>query len=168
MPLFEQKARQARASAARRARCRSTATLARLQQVVVNLLSNAANYSQRGGRVDLRVVAHGDQVTLRVVDHGFGIERDMLDKIFELFVQAEQRIDRPRGGLGVGLSLAKSIVELHGGTIEARSDGPNMGSEFVVRLPLARGTEQVRGRSATAAGRAAASSSSKISRTRAR
>jgi two-component system CheB/CheR fusion protein len=116
--------------------------VARLQQVIVNLLSNAANYSQRGGRVDLRVVMHGEQVTVRVVDHGFGIERDMLDKIFELFVQAEQRIDRPRGGLGVGLSLAKSIVELHGGTIEARSDGPNMGSEFVVRLPLARGSEK--------------------------
>jgi len=75
---------------------------------------------------------------LRVVDRGFGIESEMLGKIFELFVQAEQRIDRPRGGLGVGLSLARSIVELHGGTIEARSDGPNMGSEFVVRLPLSR------------------------------
>jgi CheY-like chemotaxis protein len=62
----------------------------------------------------------------------------MLGKIFDLFVQAEQRIDRPRGGLGVGLSLAKNIVELHGGTIEARSDGPNMGSEFLIRLPIAR------------------------------
>jgi CheY-like chemotaxis protein len=77
-------------------------------------------------------------VIVRVVDRGFGIEHDMLSKIFELFVQAEQRIDRPRGGLGVGLSLAKSIVELHGGSIEARSDGPNMGSEFLVKLPLSR------------------------------
>jgi two-component system CheB/CheR fusion protein len=113
---------------------------ARLQQIVVNLLSNAANYSTRGSRVELRVAVQGDQVLMRVVDRGFGIEHDMLSKIFDLFVQAEQRIDRPRGGLGVGLSLAKNIVELHGGTIEARSDGPNMGSEFV-KLPLARAVE---------------------------
>ncbi len=111
---------------------------ARLQQIVVNLLSNAANYSSRGSRVELRVVLQGDQIVMRVVDRGFGIERDMLSKIFDLFVRAEQRIDRPRGGLGVGLSLAKNIVELHGGTIEARSDGPNMGSEFLVKLPLSR------------------------------
>jgi two-component system CheB/CheR fusion protein len=109
--------------------------LARLQQVVVNLLSNAANYSQSDGRVELRVAVNNDQAILRVVDRGFGIEPEMLGKIFELFVQAEQRIDRPRGGLGVGLSLARSIVELHGGSIEARSDGPKMGSEFVVKLP---------------------------------
>jgi CheY-like chemotaxis protein len=109
--------------------------LARLQQVAANLLSNAANYSPPGSRIELRLVAQGGHALLRVVDRGYGIEADMLGKIFELFVQAEQRIDRPRGGLGVGLSLAKSIVEMHGGTIEARSDGPNMGSEFVVRLP---------------------------------
>ena len=110
--------------------------LARLQQVTGNLLSNAANYSPSGSRVELRLAPHGGHALLRVVDRGFGIESDMLGKIFELFVQAEQRIDRPRGGLGVGLSLAKSIVELHGGTIEARSDGPNMGSEFVVKVPM--------------------------------
>jgi two-component system CheB/CheR fusion protein len=113
---------------------------ARLQQIVVNLLSNAATYSPAGGRVELRIAVQGEQVALRVVDRGFGIEPEMLSKIFELFVQAEQRIDRPRGGLGVGLSLAKSIVELHGGTLEARSDGPNMGSEFLVKLPIARHT----------------------------
>jgi CheY-like chemotaxis protein/two-component sensor histidine kinase len=111
--------------------------LARIQQIVVNLLSNAANYSAPDSRVELRVGVNGDQAVLRVVDRGFGIESEMLSKIFELFVQAEQRIDRPRGGLGVGLSLAKSIAELHGGSIEARSDGPNMGSEFLVRLPIA-------------------------------
>ncbi len=115
--------------------------LVRLQQIVVNLLSNSAVYSSTGSRVELRVAVLGNQVVLRVVDRGFGIETNMLSKIFDLFVQAEQRIDRPRGGLGVGLSLAKSIVELHGGTIEARSDGPNMGSEFLVKLPLARGAE---------------------------
>ncbi|HEY5944188.1 MAG TPA: PAS domain S-box protein, partial [Kofleriaceae bacterium] len=111
--------------------------IARLQQVIVNLLSNAATYSPTNTQVELRIGINGDQALLRVVDRGFGIDRDMLGKIFELFVQAEQRIDRARGGLGVGLSLARSIVELHGGTIEARSDGPNMGSEFVVKLPIA-------------------------------
>jgi len=110
--------------------------VARLQQVAVNLLSNAATYSPPGSRVELRLVAQNGQALLRVVDRGFGIEAAMLDKIFDLFVQAEQRIDRSRGGLGVGLSLAKSIVEMHGGTIEARSDGPNLGSEFVVKIPL--------------------------------
>jgi len=119
-----------------------------LQQIAVNLLSNAAVYSSTGGRFELRVAVLGDQVVLRVVDRGFGIERDMLAKIFDLFVQAEQRIDRPRGGLGVGLSLAKSIVELHGGTIEARSDGPNMGSEFLVKLPIARPRELAKAPSA--------------------
>jgi two-component system, chemotaxis family, CheB/CheR fusion protein len=110
---------------------------ARLQQVVVNLLSNAATFSGKGDRVELRLGLVGEQVFLRIVDRGFGIESEMLGKIFELFVQAEQRLDRPRGGLGVGLSLARSIVELHGGSIEARSDGPNMGSEFLIKLPLA-------------------------------
>jgi two-component system CheB/CheR fusion protein len=110
--------------------------MARLQQVVVNLLSNAATYSATNSRVELRVAVQNEQAIVRVVDRGFGIEPQMLGKIFELFVQAEQRIDRARGGLGVGLSLAKSIVELHGGTIEARSDGPNMGSEFLVKLPV--------------------------------
>jgi signal transduction histidine kinase/ActR/RegA family two-component response regulator len=108
---------------------------ARMQQVTANLLSNAATYSPPGSRIELRLAPQGNHAMLRVADRGFGIEPDMIGKIFELFVQAEQRIDRPRGGLGVGLSLAKTIVEMHGGTIEARSDGPNMGSEFIVRVP---------------------------------
>ena len=110
--------------------------VARLTQVAANLLSNAGTYSPSDTRVELRLGVQGGHAILRVADRGFGIENEMLGKIFELFVQAEQRIDRPRGGLGVGLSLAKTIVELHGGTIEARSDGANMGSEFVVKLPI--------------------------------
>jgi two-component system CheB/CheR fusion protein len=110
----------------------------RLQQVVVNLLTNAANYSPSGSRVAINLVSKGDVAELRVVDQGMGIDRDMIGKIFELFVQAEQPLDRALGGLGVGLSLAKSIVELHAGTIEAHSDGPGRGSEFVVRIPLQR------------------------------
>ncbi len=109
---------------------------ARLQQVVANLLSNAATYSPQGTRVELRLTGNGDRAELRVLDRGMGIEKDMLGKIFDLFVQAEQHLDRAHGGLGVGLSLARGIVELHGGTIEARSNGPKTGSEFVVRLPL--------------------------------
>jgi len=108
----------------------------RLQQVVVNLLSNAATYSPKGGGVELRLELDGDRAHLHVADQGMGIEPEMLGKIFELFVQAEQRLDRPRGGLGVGLSLARSVIELHGGTIEAFSDGPEQGSRFVVRLPI--------------------------------
>jgi two-component system CheB/CheR fusion protein len=108
----------------------------RLQQVVANLLSNAATYSPKGGWVELRVEHDDRRVELNVADRGVGIEREMLGKIFELFVQADQRIDRPRGGLGVGLSLARSVIELHGGTIEAHSDGAGQGSRFVVRLPV--------------------------------
>ncbi|HSK05286.1 MAG TPA: chemotaxis protein CheB [Kofleriaceae bacterium] len=109
----------------------------RLMQVVVNLLSNAANYSPRHSVVRLRVTAEDGVAALRVVDHGVGIEPTMQDKIFELFVQSEQRLDRSRGGLGVGLSLARNIVELHGGTIGVRSEGPGRGSEFTVTIPLA-------------------------------
>jgi two-component system, chemotaxis family, CheB/CheR fusion protein len=108
----------------------------RLQQVVVNLLSNAVLYSPAGAAVELRLAREADRAVLEVADRGIGIAPEMLGKIFELFVQAEQRIDRPRGGLGVGLSLARSVIELHGGTIEAFSDGPGQGSRFVVRLPL--------------------------------
>jgi two-component system CheB/CheR fusion protein len=109
----------------------------RLMQVVVNLLSNAANYSPRHSVVRLRVTIEDGVMVLRVLDHGVGIELAMQDKIFELFVQSEQRLDRSRGGLGVGLSLARNIVELHGGTIGVRSDGPGRGSEFTVTVPLA-------------------------------
>jgi two-component system CheB/CheR fusion protein len=108
----------------------------RLVQVVVNLLSNAANYSPRASTVRLLVTIENGQGIVRVIDHGVGIESDLQDKIFDLFVQSEQRLDRSRGGLGVGLSLAKNIVDLHGGTIEVHSDGPGKGSDFTVSLPL--------------------------------
>jgi two-component system, chemotaxis family, CheB/CheR fusion protein len=110
----------------------------RLQQVVVNLLSNAATYSPPGTRVLLELSMMGDECVLRVCDRGFGIPSEMIDRIFELFVQGDQHLDRSVGGLGVGLSLARNIVELHAGTIEAHSDGPDCGSEFVVRLPVLR------------------------------
>jgi two-component system, chemotaxis family, CheB/CheR fusion protein len=108
----------------------------RLQQVVANLLSNAATYSPKGSDVELAVRVEHQHVTLEVADHGIGIDPSMLTQIFELFVQGDQRIDRPRGGLGVGLSLARSVVELHGGKIEARSPGLERGSKFTVTLPV--------------------------------
>ncbi len=116
----------------------------RLQQVVVNLLSNAASYSPAGAAVELRLEGAEGWAQLQVSDRGIGIAPEMLGKIFELFVQVEQRLDRPRGGLGVGLSLARSVIELHGGAIEAFSDGPGSGSRFVVRLPLQ--SNAIRGR----------------------
>jgi two-component system CheB/CheR fusion protein len=107
----------------------------RLAQVIANLLSNAANYSPSGSHAELRVDAIGQRIGIRVSDHGVGIEPELLDRIFELFVQSEQRLDRSRGGLGVGLSLARNIVELHNGTIAAHSDGPGRGSTFQIWLP---------------------------------
>ena len=112
----------------------------RLAQVIVNLLANAATYSGRGTTVQLHASVRGNDVTIRVRDQGEGIPPELQSKIFDLFVQSEQKLDRPRGGLGVGLSLAKRIVQLHRGSIEVHSDGPGQGSEFVVRVPLGRVT----------------------------
>ncbi len=113
----------------------------RIEQVVVNLLSNAIKYTDPGGtlsvRLDREVAPGAAEAVLRVRDSGRGIPADMLDKIFDLFVQAEPSLDRTSGGLGLGLTLVKRMVELHGGTIRAHSEGPGKGSEFVVRLPLA-------------------------------
>jgi signal transduction histidine kinase len=116
----------------------------RLAQVIANLLNNAAKYTEPGGRIELRVAlestvgAEDDQVVFRVRDSGIGIAPDMLPKIFELFTQIDRSLDRALGGLGVGLSLVKSVVELHHGTVQAFSEGLGQGSEFVVRLPRLR------------------------------
>jgi signal transduction histidine kinase len=107
----------------------------RLEQVIVNLLNNAFKFTPQGGRVEVSAVAEGGELVLRVRDTGNGITPDFLPHIFEPFVQAEATQERLRGGLGVGLALVKAIVELHGGSVEARSEGLHLGSEFVVRLP---------------------------------
>jgi two-component system CheB/CheR fusion protein len=112
--------------------------LTRLQQVVANLLVNAGIYSPAGSEVRLETETVDERAVVRVIDHGMGIEPEMLETIFELFVQAEQPLDRSLGGLGVGLSLARSIVELHGGTIRAHSDGHDRGATFEVAIPLQR------------------------------
>jgi two-component system, chemotaxis family, CheB/CheR fusion protein len=109
--------------------------LDRLQQVIVNLLSNATRYSPDDRPVHLSATEEGNSVVIRVKDSGVGIPREMLSQIFELFVQNRQGLERSKGGMGIGLTLVRTIVELHGGTVEARSDGPGKGSEFVVRMP---------------------------------
>ncbi len=107
----------------------------RLAQVFSNLLNNAAKYTERGGRITVSVNLEASEVVVRVRDTGIGIPREMCDKIFDMFVQIDGSLERSQGGLGIGLSLVRALVELHGGTVRARSDGAGRGSEFVVRLP---------------------------------
>jgi signal transduction histidine kinase len=109
----------------------------RLAQVFSNLVNNAAKYSDPNGHIHVRVGRDGHDVVVSVKDAGIGIPPEMLPRVFELFMQVDGSPNRAHGGLGIGLTLVKSLVELHGGSVEARSDGPGMGSEFVVRLPLA-------------------------------
>jgi PAS domain S-box-containing protein len=109
---------------------------ARLQQIVGNLLTNAAKYTDPGGSIWLSAGREGDELVLRVRDTGIGIAAEMLPRIFDLFVQAERRLDRSHGGLGVGLTLVRRLVDMHGGSVTAHSDGREKGSEFVVRLPV--------------------------------
>jgi PAS domain S-box-containing protein len=108
----------------------------RLAQVFANLLNNAAKFTERGGHVRLTIARHGDQAVVSVRDNGIGIPVHLLPTVFEMFTQVDRSLERSQGGLGVGLSLVKGLVEMHGGSVEARSDGPGTGSEFVVRLPL--------------------------------
>jgi two-component system CheB/CheR fusion protein len=108
----------------------------RLTQVLSNLLSNAAKYTERGGSITLRAEREGNEVAMSVRDTGIGIPPDKLDHIFEIFAQLDVSLERTRGGLGLGLTLVKRLVELHGGKVEAKSEGVGKGSEFTVRLPV--------------------------------
>jgi signal transduction histidine kinase/FixJ family two-component response regulator len=109
----------------------------RLIQVIANLLNNAARYTDPGGHIRLHAHRDGNKVVVSVRDDGRGIPRHMLPKVFDLFVQAERTRDRAQGGLGLGLTLVRRLVEMHGGTVSAHSDGLDRGSEFIVTLPLA-------------------------------
>jgi len=113
------------------------ADLVRLAQVFGNLLNNSAKYMDRGGQIWLTAVRQGEEVVITVKDEGIGIAADQLAKIFDMFSQVDNSLERSQGGLGIGLTLVKSLVEMHDGEIEARSAGPGNGAEFVVRLPLA-------------------------------
>jgi signal transduction histidine kinase len=112
----------------------------RLEQVFSNLLRNALKFTDEGGSVEVSARRDGDggdaEAVVRVRDDGIGIPADLLPRIFDLFAQGEQGLDRAGAGLGIGLTLVRSLVEMHGGRVEARSDGPGRGSEIEVRLPL--------------------------------
>lgn len=107
----------------------------RLVQVIANLLNNAAKYTSKGGNILVRLEAHSDQVLIVVQDDGIGIEQELLPRIFELFTQATRSADRTQGGLGIGLSLVRSIVQFHRGNVTAESDGAGAGTRFTVSLP---------------------------------
>jgi CheY-like chemotaxis protein len=108
----------------------------RLAQVFLNLLNNAAKYTEPGGRIDLRAERQGGEVVVTVRDNGIGIPAAALPTIFEMFAQVEGASSRSQGGLGIGLTLVKRLVEMHGGSVTADSEGPGKGSTFTVRLPI--------------------------------
>jgi len=110
---------------------------ARLTQVLANLLNNAAKYTPQGGHITLTVEQVGDQAVFRIRDTGIGIPPNMLDKVFDMFIQIDSGLDRAHGGLGIGLTLVRELINLHQGSIAVTSDGAGKGSEFVVRIPTA-------------------------------
>ncbi len=117
------------------------ADVVRLTQVFANLLNNAAKYTPKGGHIAIKVRLEGESVAVSVTDNGIGIPADMLSKVFDMFTQVDSSLERSQGGLGIGLSLVKRLVAMHGGSVEAASAGVARGSEFTVRLPVARKPE---------------------------
>ncbi|OAI57866.1 hypothetical protein AYO47_07360 [Planctomyces sp. SCGC AG-212-M04] len=111
------------------------ADLTRLSQVIANLLNNACKYTNPGGRISISLAHEGEDAVVRIRDTGVGIPQAMLPRIFDMFTQVDHSLEKSQGGLGIGLSLVKGLVELHGGTVEANSLGANTGSEFVIRIP---------------------------------
>jgi PAS domain S-box-containing protein len=109
--------------------------LVRMEQIVNNIVGNAVKYTPGGGSIRVRVSAEGSDAVLRVEDNGYGIAPELLPRVFDLFVQGERTLDRAQGGLGIGLTLVRRLVELHGGSVSALSEGPGRGSTFTVRLP---------------------------------
>jgi CheY-like chemotaxis protein len=107
----------------------------RLEQLVANLLTNSAKYTEPGGRIEVKARRHDDTIIISVRDNGVGITAEALPDVFELFSQSNPSSERAAGGLGIGLTLVKSIAELHGGSVAAKSEGLHKGSEFTVRLP---------------------------------
>jgi CheY-like chemotaxis protein/anti-sigma regulatory factor (Ser/Thr protein kinase) len=108
----------------------------RLTQAFSNLLNNAAKYTNERGTISVGATCERDRVIVTVKDTGIGIAPDKIERIFDMFAQADGTIERSQGGLGIGLALVKQLIEMHGGTVEARSDGEGCGSEFIVRLPM--------------------------------
>jgi CheY-like chemotaxis protein/anti-sigma regulatory factor (Ser/Thr protein kinase) len=108
----------------------------RLAQVLGNLLHNACKYTEPGGRIELSAERQGSDVAISVTDTGIGIPAEALPKVFEMFAQVDGALERSQGGLGIGLTLVRRLVEMHGGTVEVQSEGRNRGSQFTVRLPM--------------------------------
>jgi predicted ATPase/signal transduction histidine kinase/ActR/RegA family two-component response regulator len=115
----------------------------RLVQVFTNILSNSAKYTPRGGRIQLHMVAEQQEIIFAIRDNGIGMAPELIARVFDLFSQAERTSDRSQGGLGLGLALVKSLVELHGGSVQAHSTGLGAGSEFVIRLPRIMAREDI-------------------------
>ena len=138
-PMLEQRTHALRVDVPRNTLC-VDGDPTRLSQVVSNLLTNAAKYTPPGGQISVCAEQLDSEVILRVQDSGIGIPPDVLPNIFDLFVQERQAIDRSQGGLGLGLTIVRSLVERHGGSVSAHSEGVGRGSEFIVRLPKARQT----------------------------
>jgi PAS domain S-box-containing protein len=133
-PLIEQRQHTLRVDVPRHGLA-VEADAVRLSQVVANLLNNAAKYTEPHGLLTVEAAREGDLLVLRVRDTGIGLSAEMLPRVFDLFVQEHQALDRAQGGLGLGLAIVRVLVELHGGTVEAHSAGHGRGSDFVVRLP---------------------------------
>jgi CheY-like chemotaxis protein len=136
-PLLEERRHQLHIDVPRQRELEIDADLERFSQVVANLLTNAAKYTEAGGRISVTAASEGDEVVLRVRDNGIGISAEMLPRVFDSFAQERQALDRARGGLGLGLSIVRSLVDMHGGRITARSEGARAGAEFEIRLPRA-------------------------------
>jgi len=133
-PLFERRAHELRVAVPSRGLLVS-ADEGRMLQIFTNLLTNAAKYTEPGGSISMTAARDNGHVVIRVRDNGCGIRPEMLPHIFEMFVQGERTLDRSRGGLGLGLTIVRSLVELHGGTVTAHSEGAGKGTEFVVTFP---------------------------------
>jgi CheY-like chemotaxis protein len=107
----------------------------RMEQILVNLLTNAAKYTDAGGKISLTIRREGDRLAISVRDTGIGISAELLPRVFDMFVQGDRSIARTEGGLGIGLTLVHKLAEMHDGSVTALSEGPGKGSEFIVRLP---------------------------------
>ena len=141
---------------------RIEADATRLEQILVNLLSNAAKYTDPGGRIHLIAKQENGGVCLMVRDNGIGISAEMLSRVFEMFTQVDQSLERTQGGLGIGLALVRSLVEMHGGTVQVTSAGVGQGSEFIVRLPLGTMPQQDQGATGVAPVQSAIGSARRI------
>src|SRR5262249_19799568 len=118
---------------------RVDADIVRIAQALSNLLNNAAKFTPEGGTIEVKLARVGDEAVIRVCDNGVGISAEMLPRVFDLFTQVDRSLDRSQGGLGIGLTLVRRLVQLHGGSVQAYSEGANRGSEFVIRLPVLAG-----------------------------